>query len=123
MSTFSYKSIRTFIGAKDYDISRAFYNEIGWKETILSEKMSVFRVDERHSFYLQKAYVRKWIDNTMVFLEVDDVEACYAYIKSLNLPDKFPKAKLSEIVTLDWGREFFLHDPSGVLWHLGEFNK
>ncbi len=123
MTSFSYNSIRTFIGAKDYNISRAFYAELGWKETILSETMSVFRIDDRHSFYLQKYYVRKWVDNTMVFLEVDDVESCYAYFKSLNLLEKFPKTRLKEIVTLDWGREFFLHDPSGILWHIGKFNK
>ena len=30
--------------------------------------------------------------------------------------------KLSAIQQFDWGREFFLHDPSGVLWHIGHFN-
>ena len=23
---------------------------------------------------------------------------------------------------LDWGNEFFLHDPSGILWHIGKFH-
>jgi hypothetical protein len=29
---------------------------------------------------------------------------------------------LSKIVNNDWGSEFFLHDPSGILWHIGCFN-
>ena len=22
-----------------------------------------------------------------------------------------------------WGKEGFVHDPSGILWHIGEFSK
>jgi hypothetical protein len=29
--------------------------------------------------------------------------------------------KLIPIRVHDWGKECFLHDPSGVLWHFGEF--
>lgn len=48
------KSIRTFIGAKNYDESRTFYQELGFEEVILSPKMSLFKVNENLGFYLQK---------------------------------------------------------------------
>ena len=117
------KSIRTFIGAKDYQESRNFYKELGYEEVVLFHNMCLFRVNENLAFYLQDYYVKNWIDNSMVFLEVDDVEKCHDDVKNRGLHKKYDKVRLSEIKTLEWGREFFLHDPCGVLWHFGEFKK
>lgn len=64
-------SIRPFIGAKDYDLSRSFYRDLGFEEVVLSNDMSLFKIDQL-GFYLQHAYVKDWIDNSMIFLEVDD---------------------------------------------------
>ena len=116
------KSIRPFIGAKDFEISRSFYRDLGFEEITLGNQMSVFRTGTI-SFYLQNAYVKDWIDNTMIFIEVGDVSKYYDELKALNLPSKYPNVKLSPIKTEDWGKECFLHDPSGILWHIGEFLK
>ncbi len=115
------KSIRTFVGAKNYSTSSAFYKALGFEENVLSPKMSRFKVNENLSFYLQDYYVKKWCDNSMVFLEVDDLDKCWADIAQLDLPNQYKNVKLSAIQQFDWGREFFLHDPSGVLWHFGQF--
>jgi len=92
------KSIRPFIGSKNYSISREFYKNLGFEEVITSEKMSYFYIKE-FGFYLQDAYVKDWVDNSMIFLEVDNLES-----------------------TLEHRNEFFLHDPSGILWHFGKFH-
>jgi|TARA_R110002126_G_scaffold289578_3_gene444825 hypothetical protein len=118
-----FKSIRPFIGAKNFEESREFYKELEFLEIILSENMSVFKVDETLSFYLQKAYVKDWVDNSMLFLEVENLEVYLAELKNKQLTQKFPKVRLSEIIDNDWGKEFFLHDPSGILWHIGNFKK
>lgn len=115
------KSIRPFIGAKDFKISRSFYRDLGFKETILNADMSIFRVGQL-AFYLQNADVKDWIDNTMIFLEVDDVKRYWNLLLDLNLPEKYEGVKLTPIRVLDWGKECFLHDPSGILWHFGQFN-
>ncbi|MEQ9232081.1 MAG: glyoxalase [Cyclobacteriaceae bacterium] len=112
-------SIRTFIGAKDFDLCRQFYSDLGFEEVPLGD-MSFFRLGA-FGFYLQKAYVKDWVHNSMIFLEVEDVEQSLEEIKALNLPAKYKGVRLSEIVVNDWGKEFFLHDPSGVLWHVGNF--
>ena len=116
-------SIRTFIGAKDFNESRQFYIDLGFIEIAISEKMSFFTVDENMGFYLQKYFVKDWIDNSMVFLEVDDVEKCYADLSERKLHEKYTNVRLTPIKNLDWGSECFLHDPSGVLWHFGESKK
>ena len=114
-------SIRPFIGAKDYALSRRFYRDLGFQESILSPGMSLFKTGGI-GFYLQNAYVRDWIDNTMIFLEVDDVDRYLNELVALDLTTKYEGVRLTPIRKYDWGKECFLHDPSGVLWHFGQFN-
>jgi catechol 2,3-dioxygenase-like lactoylglutathione lyase family enzyme len=114
------KSIRPFIGAKNYDLSRRFYRDLGFQESMLSPNMSYFKT-EGIGFYLQDADVRDWIDNTMVFMEVEDVSRFWNELVALDLTTKYPGVRLVPIREEAWGRECFLHDPSGILWHFGEF--
>jgi hypothetical protein len=116
------KSIRPFIGSKDFAVSRSFYRDLGFEEFVISPQMSLFKTGEL-GFYLQNGYVKEWVQNTMVFLEVDDVESYYAGLEALSLPDIYENVRLTPIRTESWGRECFLHDPSGILWHFGEFAK
>ena len=116
-----FESIRSFIGAKDFEQSSNFYKDLGFSELRVSDNMSFFKIDDHLGFYLQKAYVKDWVDNSMLFLEVEDIEAYLSEIKNKNLTEKYKNVKLSAIVENDWGREFFLHDPSGILWHIGCF--
>jgi catechol 2,3-dioxygenase-like lactoylglutathione lyase family enzyme len=119
----SAKSIRAFIGAENFEESRQFYRDLGFKETVLFKNMSLFRVSDSLGFYLQDAYVKDWIDNSMIFLEVDDVDRYWNELQSLELDKKYKKVRLTSIKKYDWGRECFMHDPSGILWHFGEFVK
>ncbi|MEO7992669.1 MAG: glyoxalase [Chryseolinea sp.] len=114
------KSIRPFIGAKDFEVSRNFYRDLGFEESILFPTMSYFKTDDL-GFYLQDAYVKDWIDNTMVFMEVEDVGRYWKELVALDLTSKYAGVKLVPIRVHDWGRECYLHDPSGILWHFGEF--
>lgn len=114
-------SIRPFIGAKDFELSRRFYQDLGFEESIISPEMSLFRISGL-GFYLQHYYVQEWVDNTMLFVEVADVKLYYEELVSLELPQKYPGVRLLPIRVNDWGSECFLHDPSGILWHFGAFN-
>ena len=118
------RSIRSFIGAADYEQSRRFYHELGFEVSIISPKMCYISIDQDIGFYLQDYYVKDWINNSMLFLEVDDLDSYWQVVHALDLPKRYGgEVKLSKIVDNDWGREFFLHDPSGVLWHIGNFNR
>lgn len=113
-------SIRPFIGAKDFELSRRFYKDLGFQEVVISPKMSLFKI-QQVGFYLQDAYVKDWVDNTMVFIEVENVNHYYTNLEALKLTEKYKEVRLIPISVEHWGRECFLHDPSGVLWHFGEF--
>ena len=83
--------------------------------------MSLFKVNEELAFYLQDYYVKKWVNNSMVFLEVKDVDECWEELYSKGLHNKYKYVRLTEIKEFDWGRECFMHDPSGILWHFCQF--
>ena len=115
-------SIRPFIGARDFAVSRNFYGAFGFTEVVISPALSYFTL-EGVGFYLQDAYVPDWVDNTMLFLEVADVEQYWAELAALDLPSKYKGVRMMPIRQQAWGKEGFVHDPSGILWHIGEFNK
>jgi len=115
------QSIRPFIGSENFDQSRSFYKELGFKEYAISENLCYFKISDDKGFYLQDYYVEQWINNSMIFIHVENAEYYYQELEKLELDLKYVNVKLSTIKNYDWGRECFLHDPSGVLWHFGEF--
>lgn len=114
------KSLRPFLGAKDFDTSRSFYRDMGFQETVLSPELSVFK-SGNFAFYLQNAWVKDWVDNTQVFLEVEDTDRFWEELQCLGLTRKYENVRLTPVRVMDWGKECFVHDPSGILWHIGEF--
>ncbi|WP_312343246.1 glyoxalase [Chryseobacterium binzhouense] len=114
------KSVRPFVGAKNFTVSREFYKDLGFEENILQPNLSVFK-KENFAFYLQDYYAKEWIDNTMIFVEVENTDDFWKELSSLNLQEKYSDVKLVPVRIMDWGKECFLHDPSGILWHFGEF--
>ncbi len=115
------KSLRTFLGAKDYGRSIRFYETLGFQVKSIDIKMSLVRIENASNFYLQDYYVKEWCENSMMFLEVGDLESHWKKTQSKNLTVEFPEVKISEIQHSDWGSEYFIHDPSGILWHIGKF--
>jgi len=117
---YNIQSIRAFIGAKDYETSRNFYRDFGFEEIVIPSNMSYFHMGN-FGFYLQDAYVKDWVDNTMIFMEVENLDQQLETIKSLELHKKYENVRVSDITYNPWGNVFFVHDPSGILWQIGEF--
>lgn len=116
------KSIRPFLGALHFEESRRFYNDLQFKENMLSDDMAYFKVTDALGFYLQNYYVADWVNNTMLFLEVDSVERYWIELQKMELHLRYNSVKLTPIKKYDWGSECFLNDPAGNLWHFGQFN-
>jgi catechol 2,3-dioxygenase-like lactoylglutathione lyase family enzyme len=114
------KSIRPFIGAQNFETSRNFYRDLGFEEVALFKDMSLFKTGN-FGFYLQDSYVKDWIDNSQIFLEVDSVEEFWQSLQALHLTAKYEGVRMTPIRQHDWGKECFVHDPSGILWHFGSF--
>ncbi len=113
-------SLRTFIGSKNFEVSKSFYSCLGFKEIPISETMSLFQLDN-FSFYLQNAYVEDWLNNTMLFVEIKNVSEWYNWLIELELDQKYPDVRVMPVKKEYWGEECFVIDPSGALLHFGKF--
>ncbi|MEM6964419.1 MAG: VOC family protein [Bacteroidota bacterium] len=119
---FKFSTLRTFIPAKDFQRSRAFYKKLGFEEIYSSDGLAVFQVGD-FTFHLQNYYQKEWAENFMMLLEVDDVDKFWKYVQSLDLQKEFPAIKLKKPENEDWARVFRLSDPTGVLWHMVKFTE
>jgi catechol 2,3-dioxygenase-like lactoylglutathione lyase family enzyme len=115
--------LRSFIPAKDFATSRAFYRDLGAKEIWSSDDMVLFELGDSH-FYLQDAYVKAWAENTMLFLFVPDLDLCWKELQALDLVNRYKGIRWKEPTDYPWGlREIHLIDPAGVLWHFAAEGK
>jgi len=116
------KSIRAFIGSLNFEESRRFYRLLGFQEIEVDPKLSFFSLSDQLSFYLQDYYVKDWVENSMLFWEVEEVTAVRQALLDQQLIQQFPTVRISEIQKHPWGEVCYLHDPSGILWHIGHFH-
>lgn len=107
--------IRPFLPSIDFQTSKEFYLDLGFKMTYEEDKLVIFTLGSV-SFFLQDAYVEDWANNTMVQLFVSDLQTFYETANSLK--QKYPTIRLKEPFEAYYGRTFHLIDPAGVLWHL-----
>ena len=113
------EAARPFLPTRDFDTSRAFYEALGCKK-LLDGEVAIFAVGQT-SFILQRRYVKEWAENCMMQLMVDDLDAWWARIVSLDLPGKFGVPAPRPPAVQPWGlRVAYLIDPAGVLWHLAQ---
>ncbi|HEY4232343.1 MAG TPA: VOC family protein [Lacipirellulaceae bacterium] len=110
---------RPFIPAKDFDLSKRFYEALGF-EKVLDSDVAIFNASSG-GFILQRQYQKEWAENFMMQLMVDDLDAWWAHITALNLPKQFGVSTPQAPATQPWGlRIAYVADPSGVLWHIAE---
>lgn len=112
--------LRPFVPAKDFAISRAFYRDMGAKEIWSNADMALLKLGDSE-FYLQNAYVKDWAENTMLFLNVEDLDLCWQELQALDLVNRYPDIRWKQPTDYPWGlREIHLIDPAGVLWHFAK---
>ena len=112
---------RPFIPAKDFDLSKRFYEALGF-EKILDSEVAIFNVGSG-GFILQNYFQEDWAGNFMMQLMVDDLDAWWAHVQSLDL-DRFGVQPARPPTMQPWGlRVAYLTDPCGVLWHVAQRRK
>lgn len=111
--------IKAFVPAKNFELSKQFYQDVGF--TMASEGGGVaYFHRENVSFLLQDFYVEALADNFMMHLLVDDVDAWWCHIQESGVVTKYG-VKISAVEQQPWRmRDFCLIDPSGVLWRIGQ---
>jgi len=109
--------LKAFVPSKDFAVSQAFYTDLGFTVEWSNGDLAYVRHGDS-KFLLQNYYTKEFAENLMMHLLVRDVDAWWqqaqAAIAKYKVTSGAPQTQV-------WGiRDFTLHDPSGVLWRIGE---
>ncbi|EGU42795.1 hypothetical protein VISP3789_18295 [Vibrio splendidus ATCC 33789] len=111
--------IKSFVPAKDFDLSKRFYQALGFELMSEFHDIAYFRHGD-YAFLLQDFYEPAHCHNYMMHLLVEDVKSWYQHVKNSNVMAEF-EVTGTEVVEQPWGMlEFCITDPSGVLWRVAE---
>ncbi|MBI3561820.1 MAG: VOC family protein [Gammaproteobacteria bacterium] len=119
MSRLNTVELKAFIPAKDFKLSKLFYQDIGFTLASESDGIAYFH-HENVSFLLQNFYVKDHAENFMMHLLVESVDAWWTKIQEREIAEKY-RVKTLAPEQRPWRmRDFILFDPSGVLWRIAE---
>jgi uncharacterized glyoxalase superfamily protein PhnB len=111
--------LKAFVPAKNYELSKRFYQDVGFELKSDGHGVAYFCFGDS-SFLLQNFYVKEFAENLMLHLLVEDVDAWWAKLNEVGIAEKYG-VKMSPVKQQPWRmRDFTLHDPSGVLWRVGQ---
>jgi len=110
-------NLRPFLPSKNFSVSKAFYEALGFRLEWENEKMAIFEAGDVQ-FFVQDYYVEDWANNCMLNLVVDDVEAWARHIQAVGVLTKFENVKMTEPMPGPYGTILSLIDPAGVLWRI-----
>src|SRR5215469_47869 len=110
------ESARPFVPAGDFELSKRFYLKLGF-EKVLDGDVAIFRIGSS-SFILSPFHE---IENFMMQLMVDDLDAWWMRIASLDLEREFRVPAPRAPAVQPWGlRVAYVTDPAGLLWHVAQ---
>jgi hypothetical protein len=119
MGTLNTIELKAFVPAKDFELSKQFYQDIGFTLASDGDGIAYFH-HENVSFLLQDFYKKELAENFMMHLLVENVDAWWNRIQEGNIGEKYG-VRTSPPEKRPWRmRDFILVDPSGVLWRVAE---
>lgn len=112
-------ALRPFVPARDLAQSRRFYEALGFIATRVDPPVVLLK-RESFSFILIHAPAHPG-GGPMVQLLLRDVERFWVGIDFVRLTEDFPIRPPEPPAIQLWGLKVgFVHDPSGVTWHMAE---
>lgn len=120
MSVPSVLDLKAFVPAKDHELAKRFYVDLGFKLNWGNDQVAEFEIGT-FRFLLQNFYEQEYANNFMMHLMVDNADDWWAHIREAGLEAKYPGIRLKPPAMQPWGlRVLYLTDPTGVLWHIAD---
>ena len=124
MPNLNVSDIRPFIPARDFALVKRFYAALGWETRDVGPNLALVTLGDGQNFYIQDYYLKDVADNTMLHVTVEDAPAWHAHVDAILRNGDFPGARVQPPARQPYGaRVVFLHDPTGVLLHLCEWDR
>ena len=119
MKNLNLVEIKAFVPAKDFALSKSFYQDLGFTMASDSHGTAYFQ-DGNCSFLLQDFYEPQHANNFMMHVLVEDINSWHEQVSLSGVTEKYG-VTVTAIAEQPWGMwDFVLHDPSGVLWRFGQ---
>jgi len=115
--------LKTFVPARDAELSKKFYADLGFTINWSNEQIAELQIGA-FRFLLQTFYVAEHAGNFMMSLAVEDADAWWEQIERQEMAKKYPGILCKPPQMQPWGiRVLYLSDPTGVLWHITDPRK
>jgi catechol 2,3-dioxygenase-like lactoylglutathione lyase family enzyme len=119
MSNMTTIDAKAFVPARDFELSKSFYQDLGFELVWSTEDLTLLRRG-RASFLLQDFYVQEHAGNFMMHLLVEEVDAWWRHVQERELSSRYG-IKAEPPTDRPWGmRDFVIVDSAGVLWRIGQ---
>lgn len=111
--------IKAFVPARDFELSKQFYQAVGFTLASSFEGVAYFRLGDS-CFLLQDFFVKEHADNFVMHLLVENVDHWHRHLEEQGIPKRFG-VKVGAPEDRPWAmRDFVMFDPSGVLWRIAQ---
>ena len=111
--------LKTFVPAKDPELSKEFYVDLGFTVNWSNEQIAELQIGS-FRFLLQTFYVAEHAGNFMMSLQVEDADAWWEHIQRKEFATKYPGIICRAPEMQPWGiRVLYLSDPTvycGTSW-------
>ena len=111
--------IKAFVPAKDFALSKRFYEELGFEIPWSDDTLAYMRLGDT-AFFLQNFYLAEHASNFMMHLIVQDVESWWARLQKAGIAARYGVRTVAPQDQPWRQRDFVLDDPSGVLWRIAQ---
>lgn len=112
--------IKPFIGSRDFEMSRDFYVALGWRLNFETGNLAELELGGCR-FYLQRYYQRKWCENSMLHITVENAEAWHRHVTAVLEARSYGAARVDAPKQESYGALVtYVWDPVGVLLHFAQ---
>ncbi|KID57145.1 lactoylglutathione lyase [Pseudoalteromonas luteoviolacea] len=107
--------IRPFIPVKELNVSKAFYEALGFESDDTNDEMTIIS-NGTCTFFLYQTVDIGTEANLMFQLILPDIQAALNSIQKVQNTD----IRYEPIKEAHWGKIIYLWGPSGEMWHITE---
>jgi catechol 2,3-dioxygenase-like lactoylglutathione lyase family enzyme len=119
MGNMNVVEIKAFVPARDFALSKQFYEDFGFEIAWSGDDLAYVRHGDA-SFLLQNFYNPEHAGNFMMHILVEDVDAWWTHVQAQRLAERYGMMA-QQPQDQPWGlRDFVIADPTGVLWRVGQ---
>lgn len=112
-------ALRPFVPAKQFELSKRFYMDVGFRIVKDSQKSAELQMGDCR-FVLQNFFDTTRGQYSFLELVVADLDAWWRHLQRQELQQRYNVRRPDRLEAGSEPRSILMHDPSGVVWRIRE---